>query len=113
MKIGETVWTTGAKREYFKKKTLGAQIASAADSIAFNISEGYGRFQYKEDKNFCYYCRGSARETFTGVHKAKARNLITEEEFILLNQKLEQYFRVSFGYIRPIGVSKMDEANIL
>ncbi|TMI72809.1 MAG: four helix bundle protein [Bacteroidetes bacterium] len=48
-------------------------MTDAADSIAFNISEGYGRFHYKENKNFCYYSRGSAKETLTGVHKAKAK----------------------------------------
>jgi four helix bundle protein len=42
------------KWEYFPKKTLGAQYVDAADSIAMNISEEYGRFHYNENKNFCY-----------------------------------------------------------
>ncbi|RZK33344.1 MAG: four helix bundle protein, partial [Pedobacter sp.] len=25
-----------------------------ADSISANIAEGYGRFHFKENKNFCY-----------------------------------------------------------
>ena len=53
MEIGEMVWNIVAKWEYFEKKTLGAQFTDAADSIALNISEGYGRFHYKENKNFC------------------------------------------------------------
>jgi four helix bundle protein len=81
---------------------LGAQFVDAADSAALNISEGYGRFHYKENKNFCYYSRGSAKETLTATHKAKARNLITEEEFILSIQKFDLYFRLSFGYINSI-----------
>ncbi len=105
MEIGEIVWNIVAKWEYFEKKTLGAQYVDAADSIAMNISEGYGRFHFKENKNFCYYSRGSAKETLTATDKAKSRNLITEEEFTLLNQKLEQYFRLSFGYIKSIGVA--------
>jgi hypothetical protein len=28
-------------------------------SIAANLSEGFGRFQYKENKQFGYYSRGS------------------------------------------------------
>jgi four helix bundle protein len=75
----------------------------AADSIAMNISEGYGRFHFKENKNFCYYSRGSAKETLTATTKAKQRNLISEEEFALLSQKLDLYFRLSFGYINSIG----------
>jgi four helix bundle protein len=76
-----------------------------ADSIAMNISEGYGRFHFKENKNFCYYSRGSAKETLTATTKAKTRNLISEEEFSLLSQKLDIYFRLMYGYINSIGTS--------
>ena len=53
MEIGEMVWSIVSKWDYFPKKTLGGQFVEAADSIAMNISEGYGRFHYKENKNFC------------------------------------------------------------
>ena len=107
MEIGEIVWNIVMRWEYFEKKTLGVQLVDAADSIAFNISEGYGRFHYKENKNFCYYSRGSAKETVAGIRKAKTRNLVSDEEFILLNEKLDSYFRLMFGYINSIG-SKND-----
>jgi len=110
MEIGELVWQIVTKWEYFEKKTLGAQFVDAADSIAFNISEGYGRFHYRENKNFCYYSRGSAKEILTATEKAKSRKLISEEEYLLLNQKLNLYFRLMFGYINSIGTSN-DEAS--
>lgn len=103
MEISEIVWSLVEKWEYFPKKTLGAQYVNAADSIALNISEGYGRFHFKENKNFCYYSRGSAKETLTITQKARSRNLVSEEEFALLSQKLEFYFRLMFGYINSIG----------
>ncbi len=71
MEIGDIAWEIVAKWEYFEKKTLGAQFVNAADSIAFNISEGYGRFHFKENKNFCWYSRGSAKETLTAINKGK------------------------------------------
>jgi four helix bundle protein len=40
MEIGEIVWSIVIRWEFFEKKTLGAQLVDAADSIAFNISEG-------------------------------------------------------------------------
>lgn len=92
-----------------RRRTLGAQFVNAADSIALNISEGYGRFHYKENKNFCYYSRGSAKETLTAVEKSKSRNLINESEYLLLTQKLSLYFRLIFGYINSIGTSGDDE----
>jgi four helix bundle protein len=108
LEIGEIVWSVVDKWEYFSKKTLGTQFVEAADSIAMNISEGYGRFHYKENKNFCYYSRGSAKETLTAMTKAKTRNLISKEEFTILSQKLDSYFRLMFGYINSIG-NKSDE----
>ena len=108
LEIGEMVWVVVDRWEYFPKKTLGAQFVDAADSIAMNISEGYGRVHFKENKNFCYYSRGSAKETLTATTKAKARNLISEEEFALLSQKLDSYFRLIYGYICSIG-NKGDE----
>ena len=106
MEIGDIVWNIVVKWEYFEKKTLGAQFVDAADSIGLNIAEGYGRFHYKENKNFCYYSRGSAKETLTAVNKAKIRNLLTDEEFQLLAAKLNLYFRLVFGYINSIGKTK-------
>lgn len=110
MEIGDIVWELVAGWDYFEKKTLGIQFVRAADSIALNISEGYGRFHYKENKNFCYYSRGSAKETLTVVQKAKMRSLITEEQYTVLNQKLDLYFRLSFGYISSIGNAGRSEA---
>ena len=108
MAIGEIVWNIVDNWEYFPKKTLGAQYVEAADSIALNISEGYGRFHYKENKNFCYYSRGSAKETLTVTQKAKNRSLLTEEDFRLLSQKLDSYFRLMYRYINSIGTSRSD-----
>ena len=105
MEIGDMVWVMVNKWNYFEKKTLGSQFVEAADSIAFNISEGYGRFHFKENKNFCYYSRGSAKETLTAVRKARSRELISEEECKLLNEKLDSYFRLVYSYISSIGTS--------
>ena len=109
MEIGEMVWSIVNKWEYFPKKTLGAQYVDAADSIAMNISEGYGRFHFKENKNFCYYSRGSAKETLTATHKAKSRGLITDEDFKTLSQKLDTYFRLMYGYVTSIGTTGLEQ----
>lgn len=102
MDIGDIVWTIVARWTYLKR-TLGKQFTRAADSIAFNINEGYGRFHYAENRNFCYYRRGSAFETSTAIIKAKTRNLITGEETNNLKEKLTLYFRLINPYIKSIG----------
>ena len=57
MDIGEKVWKLVIDWDYFAKDTIGKQLVRAADSIAANLSEGFGRFYYKENKQFCYYSR--------------------------------------------------------
>lgn len=65
MEIGEEVWKIVDTWDTFPKNRIGGQFCEAADSIAANISEGYGRFHYKENKNFCFYARGSLMESKT------------------------------------------------
>ncbi|HYF30427.1 MAG TPA: four helix bundle protein [Chitinophagaceae bacterium] len=103
MEIGELVWTIVDKWPYFQKDTLGKQLTRAADSIALNIGEGYGRFYFKENKNFCYYSRGSAYETISALAKAVNRKLISAEDYSLLKTKFERYFKLMNPYIKSIG----------
>jgi four helix bundle protein len=103
MEIGDIVWDIVNKWDFFQRDTLGKQFTRAADSIAFNISEGYGRFHFAENRNFCYYSRGSAYETVTAINKSKARNLLTEAEIDLLQNKVNYYFMLINPYIKSIG----------
>ncbi len=48
MELGEEVWDCVKDWDQFSKKTIGKQLVEAADSVAANISEGFGRFHYKE-----------------------------------------------------------------
>jgi four helix bundle protein len=57
MEIAHETWHCVQQWQYYHKDTLGKQLIRAADSIALNISEGYGRFSFKENKMFCYYAR--------------------------------------------------------
>lgn len=103
MELGEDIWNVVDKWSFFQKDTLGKQLTRAADSIALNIAEGYGRYSYKENKQFCYYSRGSAFETFSGLNKAYDRKLITEEIYASLKVKFEQFFKLLNAYIKSIG----------
>jgi four helix bundle protein len=42
MDTGEKVWGIVNKWDYFSKDTIGKQLVKAADSMAANLSEGYG-----------------------------------------------------------------------
>ena len=110
MEIGDIVWNIVNKWEFFQRDALGKQFTRAADSIAFNISEGYGRFHFAENRNFCYYSRGSAYETVTAIKKAKARNLLSKEDIDVLENKVNYYFKLINPYIKSIGnINKPDK----
>jgi len=108
MEIGEMVWRIVEKWNYYQKDTLGKQFTKSADSIALNISEGYGRYHYAENRNFCWYSRGSAFETGTAMKKAATRKLLTDEEYEFLKSKLLLYFTLINPYIKSIGKKKTD-----
>lgn len=97
------VWEIVIKWDFFTKDTIGKQLCRAADSISANIAEGHGRYHYKENKNFCYYSRGSLLETKSFLRKSKTRGLITETEFQHLISKLEIIHIKLNTYIKHIG----------
>lgn len=93
IKIGEEIWSITEQWSFFAKDTVGKQIVRSADSMAANISEGYGRFSYKDRRQFCLYSRGSAFETETWIVKARSRNLLSEEKFEQLNTLMKEFQR--------------------
>lgn len=62
---------------------LSSQIRRAVDSIALNISEGAIEQTALEFKKFVGYSVRSLAEVVTCLHKAKRRNYITEDEFLI------------------------------
>lgn len=100
--VGECVWEMVAKWEQFGKRTLGEQFVDAADSISANIAEGYGRYFYKDRKNFCYYSRGSLMETKAWALKAVKRSLIQQADYDSLIEKLQAlHFKLN-SYIKKL-----------
>lgn len=50
--LSNEIWDLVEKWNFFAKETVSKQICRAADSISANIAEGYGRYHFKENKNF-------------------------------------------------------------
>ena len=103
MNMAEIVWQIVDKWDYFAKDTIGKQFVRAADSVAANLSEGFGRYFYKENRNFCYYSRGSLFETKTWLRKAFNRKLIPDTEYLPLVSNLETIGKRLNAYIKSIG----------
>ncbi len=100
--MGDEVWDLVIEWDNFAKDSMGYQIVRSADAIAANISEGYGRYFYKENRQFSCIARGSLYETKTFLLKAKRRKLISEEVFEKMDAELTTLAKRLNAYIAYI-----------
>ncbi len=78
---------------------LTQQIRKAAISITANIAEGYGRYSFQENIQFCLIARGSVLEVLDHLYTAKDQNYIFQEEFAVLYQEGRDLEWAINGYI--------------
>ncbi|MCB0497334.1 MAG: four helix bundle protein [Cyclobacteriaceae bacterium] len=109
MELGNKVWSIVEKWEYFHKDTIGKQMVRSSDSVAANISEGYGRFHFKDSKKFYYYSRGSLYETKTWLSKALQRDLINTATYEEILKNINTLGKMLNAYIKSIGTQKLNE----
>ncbi len=103
MELGEAVWKLRENGDPFVRRTFGAQWVRACDSVAANISEGFGRYHFRENRQFCYYARGSLYETKTWLQKAHRRGYVSDVQHQALQGMIEQTGIKLNNYIRSIG----------
>jgi four helix bundle protein len=107
--FSDEIWFMVHEWDYFAKDTVGKQIVRSADSIGANIAEGYGRYHYKENRNFCYFSRGSIIETKGWLNKSKTRKLVSEEQLTQLFEKLQLIHLKLNAYLKFIGKSNTNK----
>ncbi|MCB0495165.1 MAG: four helix bundle protein [Cyclobacteriaceae bacterium] len=89
-----------------EKFDLGSQLKRAARSINSNIAEGYGRFHYQENIQFCRVSRGSAYETLDHFIVANEEAYISEKELQNARELIDKFLRVVNGYINYLKKAK-------
>lgn len=104
--FSDEIWFLIEKWDNFKKDTIGKQLARSADSISANIAEGYGRYFYKESKQFYFYSRGSIQETKSWLSKCKRRNIIDVDKCDELLAKAEKILAMLNAYIKFVAKSQ-------
>jgi len=109
--FSDDVWNIVETWDHFKKETIGKQIVRAADSISANIAEGYGRFFYKESKQFYFYARGSIQETKSWLSKCKRRKIIEESIVSSLLEKADYLLYKLNSYIKFVANSAKHNSN--
>ncbi|WKZ70904.1 MAG: four helix bundle protein [Melioribacteraceae bacterium] len=79
--LSNYVWAIISKWDYFAKRTIGSQFTDAVDSISANIAEGFGRYTKKDKIRFYRISFGSMYESLDWNEKAKARKLLSDNEY--------------------------------
>jgi four helix bundle protein len=82
---------------------LTDQITRSSRSISPNISEGYGRYHYKESKQGCRIARGSLMETLDHLIVALDEGYITDIELVPLRAQYDQCLKLINGYIKYLN----------
>ncbi|MFH1707675.1 MAG: four helix bundle protein [Planctomycetota bacterium] len=78
--LSDRIWHAFDRWPIKVQRTIGYQIIDAADSIAANIAEGYGRHSSPDRKRFYFYARGSFEETKAWLRKAVRRKIVSDPE---------------------------------
>src|SRR6266496_940053 len=89
-----------------EKWNLNQQLRRASVSIAANIAEGYGRFYYQDNVNFCYMARGSLDEVLSHLTFAHEMSFISKELYRNFADEGDEIDKMLNGYISYLKKSK-------
>ena len=83
-----------------EKHSLTLQMRRAAISITANLAEGYGRYSYQENSQFCRQSRGSAHELRDHLTTALDQGYASHEAWSRADALARRVIQVVNGYIR-------------
>lgn len=83
-----------------EKYTLAAQIRRVAISVTANIAEGFGRYSYQENIQFCRQARGSAYEVRDHLITAHDQGYVSEDDYQQAESLAVRAIQTLNGYIR-------------
>ena len=89
-----------------EKYRLGDQMVRASRSITALIAEGYGRYHFKENIQFCRQARGSLDETKDHLITSRDLHEAPIERCNGLIEKCNLLKKVLNGYIRSLKNTK-------
>jgi four helix bundle protein len=85
---------------------LTSQIKRVASSVTANIAEGFGRFSYQENIQFCRQGRGSVYEVRDHLITATDEGFLSTEKLGELDAKAISVIKLLNGYIRATTLRK-------
>lgn len=89
-----------------EKYKLFDQVIRSSRSVTACIAEGYGRYYFKENIQFCRMARGSLTETLEHLITAYDEKYISEQDLLMLKTKIDSCGKLLNGYINYLKNSK-------
>ena len=104
--IRREIWQLTKTFPNEEKFRLSDQMIRSSRSATDCIAEGYGRFHYQENIQFCRQARGSLFELMNQVDTALDCGYINEQDSNKLIDKIQNAIRTLNGYIRYLQNQK-------
>ena len=101
--LSDQIWNIVATWSDFAKRTVGAQIVRAVDSIGANVAEGVSRGTHADNRRFVRTARGSLYETIHFLRRAYRRRLLTKAQTQTLKTLLQELPPRLNAYLNSIG----------
>ena len=91
-------------KEYPQDERFGiiSDMRRAANSVAHNIAEGFGRFESKDKTRFYKISRGSAYELISQVLVSRELNYLSENDKITTEKELREIIAELTALIKAI-----------
>jgi four helix bundle protein len=91
-----------------EKFRLTDQLIRASRSTTANIAEGFGRYHYQENTQFCRQSRGSLHEIIDHLIVANEEGYLSNEELNELKQDAHKCITILNGYINYLQKAKIN-----
>jgi four helix bundle protein len=85
---------------------LKAQVLDSSRSVTANIAEGFGRYHYQENIQFCRQARGSLTETMDHLITSYDEGYVTKDVLKELNQHYKKCLLELNSYIKYLNSAK-------
>lgn len=89
-----------------EKFALADDMKRAARSTTHNIAEGFGRFHFQENIQFCRQSRGSLYELIDQLITSKDDRYITDEQYEKARSLISKALAILNGYINYLSRQK-------
>jgi len=93
-----------------ERNKLRDQMTRARRSITNNLAEGYGRFHYQENIQYCRQSRGSICEMIDDLIECRDENYIEGEKFNSLKEEAYSLMKILNKYIAYLQRAKQESS---